>query len=88
MPAAVHAHVAIKSPPCTCPAATGCPSLTSNQAHAAENVGALRGPLRERVVKHMESIPAVAEIGSTSWYPGKRYTGIIGRAQARMRART
>lgn len=48
----------------------------------------LRGPLRDRVVKHMESIPAVAEIGSTSWYPGKRYAGIIGRAQVGMRVRT
>ncbi len=75
------------------PAVTCCLTSTSNPAHAAENVGALRGPLpdramRERMVKHMESIPAFAEIGSTPWYPGKRDPGIIGRAQAEMRART
>jgi hypothetical protein len=64
-----------------------------NRKPDTENVGASRCPLpdramRERMVRHMESIPAFAEIGNTPWYPGKRYPGIIGRAQAEMRART
>jgi diketogulonate reductase-like aldo/keto reductase len=74
------------------PAVTCCLSATSNPEHAAENVGALRGPLpdrqmRERMVKHMETIPDFAKIAQMAWYPDKKYPGIIGRSQAEIRAR-
>jgi diketogulonate reductase-like aldo/keto reductase len=66
---------------------------TSNPAHAAENIAALRGPLpdremRVRMVRHMETIPAFGQIAQMPWYPDKRYPGIIGRSQAQLRARS
>jgi hypothetical protein len=66
---------------------------TANPDHAAENVGALRGPLpdremRARMVRHMESIPGFDRIAQMPWYPDKRYPGIIGRAQSELRARS
>jgi diketogulonate reductase-like aldo/keto reductase len=66
---------------------------TSNPAHAAENIAALRGPLpdremRARMVRHMESIPGFSAISEMPWYPDKRYPGIIGRSQAELRKRT
>jgi diketogulonate reductase-like aldo/keto reductase len=69
---------------------------TSNPDHLMENVGAMRGPLpdrdmRARMVRHMESIPGFAQLdqlGARSWYPGKTYAGIIGRAQEELRSRT
>jgi diketogulonate reductase-like aldo/keto reductase len=75
------------------PDVTCCLTATSNPTHAAENIGALRGPLpdramRERMVKHMESIPGFNEIGKMPWYPDKRYPGVIGRSQAELRARS
>lgn len=74
------------------PAVTCCLHTTSNPRHATENVGALRGPLpdaamRERMIRHMESIPGFADIGKMPWYPDKRDQGIIGRSQAEIRAR-
>lgn len=74
------------------PAVTCCLSATANPAHAAENVGALRGALpdrdlRQRMIRHMESIPGFNEIGKMAWYPDKRYPGVIGRSQAEIRAR-
>lgn len=69
-------------------------TATSNPAHAAENVGALRGPLpdaamRRRMVQHMETIPGFSQIASMPWYPDKQtqYQGVIRREQARMRQR-
>lgn len=78
----VIAHPAVT---CTLPA-------TSNPAHAAENIAALRGPLpdaamRARMVRHMETIPGFAELERMPWYPGKRYPGVIARAQAALRSR-
>ena len=66
---------------------------TSNPAHAAENIAALRGPLpdremRARMVRHMETIPGFNKISDMPWYPDKRYPGIIARAQAELRERT
>lgn len=66
---------------------------TSNPDHAAENIGALRGPLpdqkmRARMVRHMETIPGFKEIAQMPWYPDKHYAGIIARAQADLRARS
>ncbi len=65
---------------------------TSNPAHARENIGALRGPLpdqamRQRMIRHMETIPGFADIARMPWYPDKKYEGVIRRAQAGARAR-
>jgi aryl-alcohol dehydrogenase-like predicted oxidoreductase len=76
------------------PRVTCCLTATSNPAHAAENVGALRGPLpdaamRRRMVAHMETIPGFNTLASMPWYPEKQaqYQGVIRREQARMRQR-
>ncbi len=75
------------------PAVTCVLSATANPAHAAENLGALRGPLpdqalRARMLQHMESLPGFDAIARMPWYPDKRYPGIIGRSQAELRARS
>jgi diketogulonate reductase-like aldo/keto reductase len=78
------------------PAVTCALHATANPAHMAENVGALRGPLpdtrlRAQMARHMETIPGFAEIdrdGARSWYPGKSYAGLVGRALAEQRTRT
>lgn len=75
------------------PAVTCVIPATSNPAHAAENIAALRGPLpdremRARMVKHMDSIPGFKQIADMPWYPDKKYPGVIGRAQAELKART
>jgi diketogulonate reductase-like aldo/keto reductase len=78
------------------PAVTCAIPATTNPDHLIENVGAMRGPLpdratRARMVRHMESIPGFAQLdqlGARSWYPGKTYAGLIGRAQAELRSRT
>jgi diketogulonate reductase-like aldo/keto reductase len=78
------------------PAVTCALHTTANPAHMAENVGAMRGPLpdarmREQMVRHMETLPSFADIdrdGARSWYPGKTYAGLVGRALAEQRART
>lgn len=76
------------------PAVTTVLCGTSNPDHAADNALALHGPLpdtamRERMFRHMETIPGFAEIGRTPWYPGKetQYRGLITTAQAATRAR-
>ncbi|WP_375459088.1 aldo/keto reductase [uncultured Enterovirga sp.] len=76
------------------PAVTTVLCGTSDPAHAAENVGALRGPLpdeamRSRMVRHMEGIPGFDTIGRAPWYPDKQalYQGVIRRSQAGMRQR-
>lgn len=76
------------------PAVTCCLSSTANPEHAAENVGALRGPLpdaamRERMLRHIERLPGFTGIASMPWYPGKegQYQGFIRRGQASLRAR-
>lgn len=56
-----------------------------------ENMGALRGPLPDREmrrrVRRMESTTGFDRIGEMPWYPGKSYRGVVGRAQAELRAR-
>lgn len=52
----------------------------------------MRGPLpdmgmRENMLRHMESIPGFASLAQMPPYPGKRYPGIIGQAQAELRER-
>jgi diketogulonate reductase-like aldo/keto reductase len=78
------------------PAVTCALPATSNPDHLMENVGAMRGPLpdremRTRMVRHMESIPGfdqLDQLGATSWYPGKTYPGLVGRALSELRSRT
>ncbi len=76
------------------PRVTCCLTATANPAHAAENIGALSGPLpdaamRRRMVAHMETIPGFNTIAQMPWYPDKQslYQGVIRREQARMRQR-
>jgi diketogulonate reductase-like aldo/keto reductase len=76
------------------PAVTTVLCATANPAHAAENVGALRGPLpdaalRTRMVRHMESIPGFNGVAGMPWYPDKQtmYQGLIRRSQTDMRQR-
>jgi diketogulonate reductase-like aldo/keto reductase len=78
----------ISNPTVTC----ALPS-TSNPEHALENVAALRGQLpdpdtRERMARYIQDIPGFDRIAEMPWYPGKQYRGIIGRAQAELRARS
>lgn len=62
---------------------------TSDPAHVAENMRALRGalpdaPMRERMWRHVSALPGFAALdarGAASWYPGKRYPGLVARAQ-------
>jgi diketogulonate reductase-like aldo/keto reductase len=76
------------------PAVTCALAGTSNPAHAAENVRALRGPLpdqamRQRMVQHMETLPGFDRIAGVAWYPGKeqQYQGLIRRQQGVLRQR-
>lgn len=76
------------------PAVTCVLAGTSDPLHAAENVGALTGPLpdeamRQRMVRYMESLPGFDRIASVAWYPGKdkQYQGLIRRAQGALRQR-
>jgi diketogulonate reductase-like aldo/keto reductase len=75
------------------PAVTVALSATANPEHASDNVAALRGALpdtamRQRMVRHMETIPGFDKIGEMPWYPDRRYPGIIGRAQSQLRSRS
>jgi aryl-alcohol dehydrogenase-like predicted oxidoreductase len=67
---------------------------TSDPDHMSDNLGAMRGALpdtamRQRMVRHMETIPGFDAIGSMAWYPGKDdlYRGQIRQAQATARDR-
>jgi hypothetical protein len=40
------------------------------------------------MVRHMETLPGFAKIAEMTWYPDKRYAGIIARAQAELRERS
>jgi diketogulonate reductase-like aldo/keto reductase len=75
------------------PAVTAAIPATSNPDHASENIGALRGPLpsqkmRERMVKHMETIPGFADLDKAPHYPGKNYSGVIAKARANVKSRS
>lgn len=75
------------------PAVTAAIPATSNPDHASENIGALRGSLpdaemRERMVRHMETIPGFGDLDKAPRYPGKTYNGLISRAKASLKARS
>lgn len=68
-------------------------AATSNPDHVVDNLEAMRGPLpdapmRARMLDHLQAMPGFDRLESTPWYPDKRYPGVIGRAQAELRART
>ncbi|MFC7583976.1 aldo/keto reductase [Nonomuraea antimicrobica] len=75
------------------PAVTCALPATSDPAHVAENVKAMRGTLpdaatRDLMARHMETIEGFDAIATMPWYPGKRYAGDVSRAQAAMRERS
>lgn len=45
--------------------------------------------MRQRMIRHMETIPGFDRIAATPWYPGKadKYQGLIRRAQGLLRQR-
>lgn len=68
------------------PAVTCALCATSVPAHAAENIAALRGEipdaaLRRRMLQHVEGLPGFDRLLREPWYPGKRYPGVVARAQ-------
>ncbi|MBE1492580.1 aldo/keto reductase [Plantactinospora soyae] len=75
------------------PAVTCALPATSNPAHLAENVAAMRGQLpdpdmRERMRRHLETFPGFDQIGTMPWYPEKNYPGLVSRAQEALRRRS
>lgn len=68
------------------PAITCVLPATANPRHAADNMGALHGPLpdqamRTRMLRHMESIPGFDTLSRTAPYPGRNYPGVIERSR-------
>jgi diketogulonate reductase-like aldo/keto reductase len=64
------------------PAVTCALPATTNPDHVVDNLGALRGPLpdqrlRDRMVRHMETVPGFADLLTTPWYPGKTFDGLV-----------
>lgn len=75
------------------PAVTCAIPATADPAHAADNMGALTGPLpdaamRERMRRHVEGLPGFADLSKMPWYPGKSYPGLIARARNELKARS
>ena len=75
------------------PAITCAIPATSNPAHAADNMGALHGPLpdaamRERMRRYVEGLPGFSDLPKMPWYPGKNYPGLIARARNELKARS
>jgi hypothetical protein len=57
-------------------------STCSRRENSTSSSKAMRGELpdramRDRMVKHMESIPDFDKLTQTSWYPGKQFAGLV-----------
>jgi hypothetical protein len=55
-------------------------------------MAAFRGSLpdremRQRLVRHMETIPGFDRLGEMPWYPGKTFHGVVAHAQQDLRSR-
>jgi len=66
------------------PAITCVIPATTNPKHQADNIAAVKGPLpdkamRQRMLKHMESIPGFDKVTKMAAYPGKEFDGVIQR---------
>jgi len=66
------------------PAVTCAIPATTNPKHQADNIGALKGPLpdermRNRMLKHMETIPDFDKVAKMPAYPGKTFDGVVRR---------
>jgi aryl-alcohol dehydrogenase-like predicted oxidoreductase len=64
------------------PAVTAAIPATTNPNHVVENMGALQGALpdqalRDRMIRHMESLPGFDRVGRTPPYPGKQFAGLV-----------
>ncbi|OKI23935.1 hypothetical protein A6A25_34725 [Saccharothrix sp. CB00851] len=64
------------------PAVTCALPATTNPDHVDDNLQAMVGALpdqrtRQRMVRHMESIPGFADVLGKPWYPGKKFDGIV-----------
>ncbi|MFE4668101.1 aldo/keto reductase [Streptomyces sp. NPDC056716] len=75
------------------PAVTCALPGTSDPDHMTENAGAMRGELpdrrlRERMARHMESLPGFDAVPTLPWFPDKAYPGPVSRAQSDIRARS
>lgn len=74
------------------PAVTCAIPATASPEHAADNMGALEGPLpdaamRDRMRIYVEGLPGYADLQRMPMYPDKSYPGLIGRARDELRAR-
>jgi len=75
------------------PAVTCVLAATANPDHMRENAGAMHGRLpdpdtRERMARHMATVPGFDQVGRMPWYPGRTYPGLVSRAQAALRRRS
>ena len=66
---------------------------TTDPAHVAENVTALKGALpdsamRERMFQHVQSLPGFEKLAEMPWYPGKKFAGLVAQAQNKIRSRS
>ncbi len=66
------------------PAVTCAIPATTNPKHQADNIGALKGPLpdkemRDRMLKHMETLPEFDKVAKMPVYPGKTFDGVVKR---------
>lgn len=64
------------------PAVTAAIPATTNPDHVVENMSALSGSLpdrqmRDRMVRHMETLPRFEQIAQMPWYPGKQFSGLV-----------
>jgi diketogulonate reductase-like aldo/keto reductase len=64
------------------PAVTVVLQATTNPAHLADNMAAMRGPLPDRgerreMVRAMDRIPGFRDLQARPWYPGKTFDGQV-----------